>query len=386
MAFIKSISELPSWFDLKKYETSIKKNNTESFLVQLIYRISLHRLINDKDWLIPVKMVARQYDDYTVYDFGCIPYILIDEYQEVKKEKITPHSEYWSHYQEILKYALGIIIDDPLLERGFGKLEESYHYSWIYCIRDTLSIFREYEIKPISDLSIYELGNMFTLLPQQMSQYLKFEFNEVHENIYHEAVAEHLDALNMSHYLKGFKQEKEDEHLNGISWGYINSLSEEDLMMFESMSQKKFLDYQRENTHTPPRYVQPTIKIDLRCSDSVLKEQFSIWLEQQRKDLFKLESKDELEINLSVRRTGESLINRIKSYRVIAYIDLKLWAALNEHKIKGSVLAHALYPNGAHDSEFIRKNLVPLVQKLFDPYSPEIAEIFAYKNMEELSY
>lgn len=382
MAFIKHISELPTWFNIDKYQTSHEKYSAESFLQQLIYRISLVRLISEKDWLIPVKIKAKQYDEYTVYDFGCIPYILIDDYEKTKIKNITPQSIHWDHYTSIIKYAMRVIEVDPLLEQGFGILDEDYHYAWIYCIRDTLAIFRNSEIKPISDLSIYDLGEMFTMLPNQLSQYLKFEFKEVHENNYYNSVKEHLDELGMSHALEGIDQEKEDEQSDGISWDYIKSLSDEDFMDLESMSQKQFLDYQRENTHTPPIYIRPTIKVDLMCSDSVLKEQFDGWLKQQRQNLYKLDAVDQINIKPIVKKTGQNLLNKLINYKVLAYLDLYIWSVLNNHKIKKSVLAHALYLD-EYDSDFVRKILIPKINKLFNQNSPEIAELFAYKNMED---
>lgn len=384
MAFIKSISELPSWFNLDKYEASQNKSKAENFLQQLLYRISLVRLLNDKDLFIPIKINAKQYDEYTVYDFGCIPYILIEEYEAVKNEKITPESNYWDYYQAILKYALEIIRVDPLLENGFGVLEEDHQYAWIHCLRDTLTIYRQNEKRPISDLSIYEVGEMFTLLPQGVKKYLINEFHGVHDTEYFESLKEHLDALGQSSALDGYKHEIESDDVDRVSMEYINSLSEEDFMELESYTQKKFLDFERENIHTPPIYIQPVIKVDLTCSDTVLKEQFNVWLTQQRKNLYKLDLDDQLNIKPSVKRTGESLFYKLQDYKVLAYMDLCIWAVLNNHKIKRSVLAHALYID-RYDSEFIRKNLIPLIGKLFDRHSSEIAELFSYKNMEDFS-
>ena len=78
-------------------------------------------------------------------------------------------------------------------------------------------------------------------------------------------------------------------------------------------------------------------------------------------------------------------MQKVHLYQILAYLDLKIWEHITGNKIKQSVYSHVLYPTGGYDGEFIRKTLKPLVMKLFNPKSKEIAELFALKNMEEFN-
>ena len=385
MAYIKLISDLPKWFELKNYQIEKEEISAEKFLEQIIYRRALYDVLSNPNFLIPIEIEAKNYAEYTVYDFGSIPYILIDKYHCQKNQIINSNPDALLQYEKIVNFAFLKLSTNPLLKGDFGDLKYDYEFSWVACLREILCDYRRHEIRPIKDMSIYELGEKFTMLPNEVTQYLKAEFKEVHSDKYFDQVQEHLEMLGKSDLLDNFAPMKNSNNLDGISWDYIDSLSAESCMELESDCQTNFSDFEREQVHTHPYYVKPIISIDLSCSDSIIKEQFEKWLNQQRLEINKTILKDELDSDLSIKKTGEILLYKSYTYQILAYIDLCLWCILTNNKIKQSVFTHALFPNGAYDGEFIRKTIRPLVKKLFTPSSKEIIELFALKNMEEFN-
>lgn len=134
-----------------------------------------------------------------------------------------------------------------------------------------------------------------------------------------------------------------------------------------------------------PYSIKPLISVDLSCPDYLLKEQFEKWLATQRTKANKIIHEEKLDSDFYIKNSGESLLQKAYLYQILAYIDLEIWSHISGNKIKQSVYSHSLYPTGGYDGEFIRKTLRPLVMKLFNPKSKEVAELFALKNMEEFS-
>ncbi|MFA0870078.1 DUF6387 family protein [Acinetobacter baumannii] len=372
MVYIKDISELPSWFRIENYQIRKEDLSAESFLEQFFFRRMLFGLLTDPNLQIPYQIKANEYNEYTVHAFGSIPYILVDEIKLIKNRTIAPHTQEWDFKKQLILNAFEMIVKDPLLKNGYGKLITEQDFSLVYCLRHILTLYRQYEIKPITDISIYTIGEKYSLLSNEIKLYLNFEFKEFTEN--------DCFSENLSDELKAKLNDEESI----TSWNYVDSLSEKDFMQLEVFCQKNFSEYECEIKEINPFYINPIIQVDLSSSDSIIQEQFSLWLKKQRKEYLEKNLDEQIDVGYTVKKNGESFLYKMNQYKVLAYLDLYLWSLLNDHKIKRSVYSHALYINGSYDSEFIRKNLIPQIQSLFDPSSSSIAELFSLKKMEEL--
>ena len=384
MAYIKLASELPSWFNINNYRIDKNKMKAELFLEQIIYRKTFIDLFQNPEFLVPIQIDAKTYPNSSMHEFGSIPYILIDQLTCQKRRIFDPDSRSSSQFEKIVNYAYSKLQVDPLLLSGFGDLQHDYEFAWIYCIRRLLSDYRRYELSPVKDISIYKLGEKFTMLPEDVAQYLKAEFSGFHPSRVSNEVQNYSEQLEQDSFLDELEPENDSSpEMSGICWDYINSLSADDYSKLESTCQANFLDFERDQQQMHPYYIQPMISIDLSCSDTVIKEQFSQWLIKIRKNIHNTTSDDGLDTHYSVTRTGETLLYKAYTYQLLAYIDLMLWGSMTNNKIKQSVIAHALFPKGSYDGEFVRKIIKPFVEKLFDPSSKEVSELFSLKNMEE---
>lgn len=391
MAYIKTVSDLPKWFNIENYQIEKENIKASKLLEQIIYRKALFDILTNPNFKIPMDIQVKDRDNYSIMNtysngFSSIPYLDWDELICMKNQKCKLNPEGLEKTERIINHAFSKIHTNPLFKNPWGILQLDYEFSWVYCVRVILCEYENYgEINPIKDLTVYELGEKFTMLPPGVAQCLKSEFKGVHEANYLKDVREHLKALSMEAALDDFEEE-EDETLDGINCDYIDSLSKnayEDIEIFYS---KSFLSVETDNTHKNPYEIKPFISVDLSCSDSVIKEQFDKWLQHQRKNINKVVLEENLGCDYySVKRMGESLLYKVYSYQLLAYIDLFLWGIFTGNKIKQSVFTHALFPQGAYDGEFIRKTIKPLIDKLLNPQSREISELFALKNLEDFS-
>jgi hypothetical protein len=60
------------------------------------------------------------------------------------------------------------------------------------------------------------------------------------------------------------------------------------------------------------------------------------------------------------KRPTEANLNKLYEYRILPYLDLRIWELENDVQIKRSVLATALYPDGAIGESGILKKVQPL--------------------------
>ncbi|MNT03950.1 hypothetical protein D3C72_1385100 [compost metagenome] len=125
------------------------------------------------------------------------------------------------------------------------------------------------------------------------------------------------------------------------------------------------------------------ISINLACNDNLIKDQFNEWLQKQRIKINQILRDSEIDTETDKSKARQSMLYKVYTYQTLAYIDLIIWSIISDNKIKLSVLAQALFPNGAYDSDFIRKILKPLVEQLLNPSSNEILELFHLRNMED---
>ncbi|MHA3082415.1 DUF6387 family protein [Acinetobacter sp. ANC 5383] len=70
MAYIKSVSELPKWFNLKNYQQEKEEMTAHNFLRQLIVRKAIFDLVSSEDFEYPVAIEATYQDSCirTFYD------------------------------------------------------------------------------------------------------------------------------------------------------------------------------------------------------------------------------------------------------------------------------------------------------------------------------
>lgn len=101
-----------------------------------------------------------------------------------------------------------------------------------------------------------------------------------------------------------------------------------------------------------------TIEIDLDAPDSVLIEYFKELLTKYRELLDK---------EGTGKKVSEASIQRLRQYKVLAYLDLTHWAALSGTHIHGEVLARALFPNSERSDRFISETLKPWAKSAMQP-------------------
>lgn len=92
-------------------------------------------------------------------------------------------------------------------------------------------------------------------------------------------------------------------------------------------------------------------------SDEMLMLEFSILLRRLRKYT---------KINSSTKpnlRQDDFL--KLLNYRVFEVFDLLYWAALNEKKIKYSLLATVVFPDGSRGENDIKQTIIPFLRKVF---------------------
>lgn len=218
-----------------------------------------------------------------------------------------------------------------------------------------------------------------------LAKYLLCDFREEFTEIgAYRKIKNYYDSIGEGHLFDNFEYSNEPDELYEMGKEYVESLSTEDCLEFDHEASKPFLNYEREVQElNNPLGVKPLISVDLSCSDAVIREQFNQWLIKQRSSLHEIASKNEidLEIDGSVK-SRQFVLDKYYSYNILAYMDLLFWSVFTDSKIKLSVFAHALFPYGEYDAEFIRKILKPLVGKLFQPSSKEVLELMYLKNME----
>lgn len=386
MAYIKTISELPKWFDISNYLTEQK--SAEKLLEQIIYRKALFEYLTNKNGLIPINVKpSEDFYSFTTY-FGSVPYLDAKIIEKSRLDTTDTKSKHYSHLQAIFNYAFNKIKVDPLINSGFGELKYNYEFCWLLYLKGFISEYLEYDYAPIKDVQLYEIGEKFSMLFNNMEKYLLSEFKEDYtETAYANRLKERLDLSNEGHFLDNYEYSNDVDELYEFSKQYAESLSSEDDEALRREARKTLLHYEREVYELSirdPLEINPFISIDLSCSDAVLREHFNQWLVKQRASLHKIlegyEATFKIDKNIKNRL---SVLNRLYSCNVLAYMDLILWSELTGNKIKLSVLAHALYPDGDYDSEFVRKILKPLANNLFIPSSKEILELMYLKNMEK---
>lgn len=118
-------------------------------------------------------------------------------------------------------------------------------------------------------------------------------------------------------------------------------------------------------TQSQPAIKRAQIVVDLTFSNSRLIKDFENILIEIRKEFETEGSKEKLK---------ETDIEKIIRYRVISYLDLKIWELESEVSISNATMSELLFPEDyTRDSEFIRKTLIPFIQRMDHNYMREWA-------------
>ncbi len=371
---------MPKWFDVSNYQT--EHISAEKLLEQIIYRKALFEYLTNQETLFPINVEpSEEFFSFSFY-FGSVPYINVKNKLVIRKKTINENSSHFSKLLNIFEYAFNKIKFDPLIKNGFGEIKHEYEFSWLYYLQGFISDYLEHDYAPIKDIQLYEIGEKFTMLPNGLSKYFLSEFGEEFtERVLVEKYKQYLENGDL--LFANYEYSDQEDDLYEMGRKYVESLSAYDLQELEFASGKSFLNYERELKELDhPLGIKPLISIDLTCNDEVIREQFNQWLIKQRASLHEAEKEFGVIVEIDKIKNRQSKADKIHSYKVLAYMDLMLWSVLTNSKIKMSVLAHALFPYGDYDVEFVRKTLKPLVEKLLIPSSNEVLELMYLRNME----
>lgn len=369
MAFIKSISELPMWFDLKNYQPAKEEITATNVLSQIIVRKTLFNLITDEDFEYPYEIKAS-FKAFSLFE--AIPDLDIHNVEIVMNQYCGKIPTALNKKNDSVNYAFSELCLDPLLKKPLvdNAVLKQHILAWHYCTQTVLDEYLQHAlIEPIKDATIYEIGEKYAMLPNGINLYLQSEFFDYYKD-------ELLDELN---------DEELEEYRQHEKINPFESITNKDYEGLHQFCTQSFNEYESEIYNEHPYSIKPLISVDLSCPDHLLKEQFEKWLTAQRIKTNKIIQEENLDSDFYIKNSGESILQKVHLYQILAYLDLKIWEHITGNKIKQSVYSHVLYPTGGYDGEFIRKTLKPLVMKLFNPKSKEIAELFALKNMEEFN-
>lgn len=92
------------------------------------------------------------------------------------------------------------------------------------------------------------------------------------------------------------------------------------------------------------------VEIDLNLPDTEIIQRFSEFLPEYRK---------RLAAQPNQKRVTDNTLKRLSKYNILAYLDLYTWEIETETRIKRSVLAIALYPDGSYGENSIRDSIHP---------------------------
>lgn len=107
-----------------------------------------------------------------------------------------------------------------------------------------------------------------------------------------------------------------------------------------------------------PMKGKATLEVDLSARDSVLVEQFQEVVNKYRKLRKQANPK---------KKASDASIQKLRQYKVLAYLDLTHWAALSGTQIHSAVLAKALFPSSERGERFINGTLKVWAERAMQP-------------------
>ncbi|RSN77559.1 MULTISPECIES: DUF6387 family protein [Acinetobacter] len=346
MSFIKYKEDMPNWFKIDKYIDKV--GNARVALLNLVYRRVLLLIINNR---LKIEVV----DSEEIYGQECI--LELKGYLKINR-KISPFSNEEAK-NKIIKNMFLNIAENNLLAFERESYEDS---SMLNPINMCFNIYAHGQIESAKANTIKELT------PIEIAEEY-FSFPKPHRHI----IKQHLCALSTIRC-----KDNEKELLDHEMWYDVGGKEEH----FDDCRNSSF-DFYIKNMKGKVFDKKPIIEVDLGCTNAVLLRNFEEWLIQKRKQLAINEISYEDELLDSDPKT---LVKKINDYRLFAYIDLSLWEIISGHKIKKSVFAITLFPNGEKGESFF-KTLESLTPRLLSkPYSQENRKLVSLYNLEKMEY
>lgn len=356
MAFIKQVSELPKWFNLSNYTSTYHQLDADAIFKGLVFRKALLRGLGKANSNLIIK-------DLGFYDPWKQIHSLSEEHRKNLPDILNNHIEY-------LKKVFHLIIAAPL--KSYTLLEAAYKLDNSFLHNSFHLAATEYWEKsthsePIKSLSILDIGKNFYSLPMPLryflrSKYLpsKYESTYINDIDITDPIYEDL----ISRFRNLIEGEFNEEECPGYSLEGIKFC-----LLLNDFCERELYNFL--NSYTKPYLGNPLIEVDLGCSDNLLIEKFQIWLKNVR-------NKNNIEITQN--NNSQTTINKIKNYQVFAFIDLYIWSLLTNNKIQNCVYIDVLYPHSTIEDSYIKKSLIPFINRLLDPESQEISNLIMEMN------
>lgn len=335
---------MPEWFVLEKYIE--KQLNATEILPNLIYRKILHGFLINR---LKVEVVNDE-DTYS-QDF----IFELKGNLKLSNKKFLGNSE--TIRQEIICFMFGNLIKSPLKPFDYHRDGEN---PLIKPIELCFSIFldgftQNTETKPIKELTSIDVATNYFALPTIHRNFIKTEIlafgfirNDDNEK---ELLFAHEDR-------DGLTQETVDDCRGSLFSFNVKKMKNNNLV------------------------ANPLVEVNLNFTNAFLLRQFEQWLNRKRIQVSNNNISYEEDL---LDADPNTLVNKINEYRIFAYLDLCFWQAIEKHKIKKSVFAISLFPNG-EKGESIFKNLdenflPPLV---IYSNSKEMRRLVSLYNLEKI--
>ncbi|MCO8044455.1 DUF6387 family protein [Acinetobacter bohemicus] len=344
MAYIKFKTDMPEWFVLEKYIEN--QLNATEILPNLIYRKILHGFLTNR---LKVQVVNHEHAHYQNFIFELKGNLKLSD------KKFFGNSE--TIRQEIICFMFTNLQKNPLKPFDIQLVDENPLIEPIdLCFSIFMNGFIQHtETKPIKELTAIEVARNYFALPQIHRNFIKSEIlafgftrNDDNEQ---ELLFAHEDR-------EGLTREIVDD-----CRGSLFSLN------VKNMKNNNLTD-------------NPLVEVNLNFTNAFLLRQFEQWLNRKRMQVSNNNISYEEDL---LDADPNTLVNKINEYRIFAYLDLYFWQAIEKHKIKKSVFAISLFPNG-EKGESVFKNLDEnfLPPLLIYSQSKEMRRLVSLYNLEKI--
>lgn len=344
LAYIKYKTDMPEWFRLEKY--TVEQLNATEILPNLVYRKILHGFLINR---LTIEVVNEEEALYQ----NCI--FELKGNLKLSDKQFAGTAE--SIRKEIINFMFGNLVKNPL--KPFCNLDVDDN-SLTQPIKLCFSIFmngftQHIESQPIKEISAVEVARNYFVLPKIHRNFIKSEIlafgltrNDDNEQ---ELLFDYEDR-------EGLTREIVDD-----CRGALFSLN------VKNMKDNNLSD-------------NPLVEVNLNFTNAFLLRQFEQWLNRKRVQVSNnnISYEDDL-----LDADPNTLVNKINEYRIFAYLDLCFWQAIEKHKIKKSVFAISLFPNG-EKGESIFKNLDEnfLPPLMIYSQSKEMRRLASLYNLENI--
>ncbi|MDQ1208321.1 hypothetical protein QE380_001244 [Acinetobacter baylyi] len=346
MAYIKFKAEIPEWFHLEEYVE--KRLEAKDILPNLIYRKILYGFIKNK---LTVEVVNKE---------DCLHNNCIFELNgnlKLCSNRFAGNNEY--QRKKIISFMFENIKKNPITPFSKKASSDNFLFEPInMCFSIFMNGFTQHTVsKPINELSSVDFARKY------------FSLSKVHRNFIKSEILAFGDTRN---------SENEEELLfshenrNGLTREIVDDCRGS----FFSMNVKNMKNNNLVNN--------PFIEVNLNFTNTFLIRQFEQWLNKKRIQL----SNNNISYDEDLLDADpNTLINKINEYRIFAYLDLCFWEVIEQHKIKKSVFAITLFPNG-EKGESIFKNLDEnfLPPLMISAQSKEMRRLISLYNLEKIDF